>query len=106
MPPARSLRVGAPPWVREVWLHTVDLDPQATLALLPADLQDVLLDDVAQSYVDRPGTAVTDLVVGDRTWRLGSQGEPVYLTREQALSWLTGRRCAQPVGLPPLPPWL
>lgn len=108
--PAREL-----PWmrVREVWLHTVDLGSGATVADLPPDVVDALLDDVTGTMSAREGCPAATLAPTDRsrTWALGGGGVEVHGPAARVLGWLVGRAdgaALTPVGgaLPAPPRWL
>lgn len=85
------------PWmrVREVWLHAVDLGSGATVADLPPEVVDTLLDDVTGALSARDGcpSAVLTATDRDRSWQLGPAGGPVEVHGSAAplLAWLTGR---------------
>jgi maleylpyruvate isomerase len=108
--PAREL-----PWmrVREVWLHAVDLRSGATVADLPPDVVDALLDDVTGTMSAREGCPAATLTPTDRsrTWALGGGGVEVHGPAARVLGWLVGRSdgaALTPVGgaLPAPPRWL
>jgi maleylpyruvate isomerase len=108
----RELPAAELPWlrVREVWLHGLDLAAGAGPADLPADLVDVLLDDVTAGLAAKPGCAAVLLAPTDRDheWRLAPGGaEPdttVTATAAELVTWLTGRHAI--TGAPALPAWL
>ncbi|MDN5931463.1 MAG: maleylpyruvate isomerase family mycothiol-dependent enzyme [Pseudonocardia sp.] len=85
------------PWmrVREVWLHAVDLGSGATMADLPPEVVDTLLEDVTGVLSVRDGCPSAALMATDRdrTWQLGPAGGPVEVHGPAAplLGWLTGR---------------
>lgn len=85
------------PWmrVREVWLHAVDLGSGATVADLPPEVVDTLIEDVSGVLSAREGcpSAVLTATDRDRTWQLGAAGGPVEVHGPAApmLGWLTGR---------------
>jgi maleylpyruvate isomerase len=56
----RAIPAAEIPWmrVREVWLHAVDLAAGATVADLPPDVIDTLLDDVCGMLSTRPQLGV------------------------------------------------
>jgi maleylpyruvate isomerase len=101
----RAIPATQVPWlrVREVWLHTVDLDAGAQLTDLPAELLDALLTEVSATLSERPDCPAAALEPEDRerTWRLGPQDGPeegpqqgpVTLrgTAADLAGWLTGR---------------
>ncbi|MFR9806558.1 maleylpyruvate isomerase family mycothiol-dependent enzyme [Pseudonocardia sp. RS010] len=120
--------------IREVWVHAADLDTGASLADLPAELVDLMLDDVTATLSGRAGCPTLLLAPTDRerVWRIGDPGAtpaPVVsgpgesIPAESAplgevetqkapaadlLGWLTGRAPASVLaGTPPeLPRWL
>ncbi|WP_405720568.1 maleylpyruvate isomerase family mycothiol-dependent enzyme [Streptomyces sp. NBC_01537] len=110
----RAIPAAEIPWmrVREVWLHAVDLAAGATVADLPPDVIDTLLDDVCGMLSTRPQCPAVRLAPldRDRTWRLGPEDEePAVIdwTAARLLSWVTGRSAAPaPVASVTLPPWL
>lgn len=85
------------PWmrVREVWLHAVDLDAGATMADLPPEVVDALLDDATAFLSEKDGCPAVLLVPTDRdrTWTLGPETDPGEVTGPAAdvLGWLIGR---------------
>jgi maleylpyruvate isomerase len=94
----RTIPAAEIPWmrVREVWLHAVDLAAGATVADLPTEVTDTLLDDVCGTLSTRPQCPAVRLAPTDRdrTWQLGPEaGEPVVIesTAAQLLAWVTGR---------------
>jgi maleylpyruvate isomerase len=111
------------PWmrVREVWLHAVDLDAGVTVAEIPPDVVDALLDDATGTLSKADGCPAAVLTPADRerTWTLGpAADDPVQVRGEAALvlGWLVGRcgpdglKAGGPDGTPtavPAPPrWL
>ena len=112
----RTIPAAEIPWmrVREVWLHTVDLDADASLADLPAEVVDALLDDVTATLSARVGCPAIRLEPTDRDrhWQLGpGDGTMARSTAAGLLGWLTGRdrhvRITSPDGrLPVVPRWL
>lgn len=103
------------PWmrVREVWLHAVDLGSGATVADLPPDLVDTLLDDVTATLSARDGCPAATLAPTDRarTWILAGGGVVVPGPVASLLAWLTGRgdgaACTPVDGPLPTPPrWI
>lgn len=104
------------PWmrIREVWLHAVDLGTEGQLADFPAELVDVLLDDVSDAQSAKEDTPSAVLIASDRdrSWQLGT-GRAVQLTGTAAelAGWLTGRDGGAGLAveggpLPELPSWL
>jgi len=92
------------PWmrVREVWLHAVDLDAGVSVADLPPDVVDALLDDATGTLSAAEGCPTARLAPSDRdrTWSLGPDSDAPVQVRGEAgavLGWLVGR--TGPVGL-------
>ncbi len=105
------------PWmrIREVWLHAIDLDAGATLADLPPEVVDALLDDATGTLSAKDGCPAAELRPTDRerAWTLGPAPHLVQLTGTAAdlLGWLIGRTGGDGVRasggeLPVPPPWL
>lgn len=103
------------PWmrVREVWLHTIDLDTGASASDLPAEVVDSLLDDVTGGFAGRDDLPAITLTATDRsrTWQVpGDEPVPVSGPAAALAAWLIGRdngHSLQLHGAPPkLPPWL
>jgi maleylpyruvate isomerase len=104
------------PWmrIREVWLHAVDLDSGASLADVPPEVVDTLLDDATATLSTREGcpSAVLAPADRDRTWQLGEPGGvDVIGPAADVMGWLIGRadgatRTATGVPLPVPPRWL
>ena len=111
------------PWmrVREVWLHAVDLDAGVSVADLPPDVVDALLDDATGTLSAAEGCPAALLAPTDRdrTWSLGpAADDPVRLRGEAAsvLGWLVGRSGPEgvealavngtPTAVPAPPRWL
>lgn len=106
----RAIPAAEVPWMRsrEVWLHAVDLGTGVTTADLPAELLDLLLDDVTAVLSAKEGCPACSLRPTDRTrqWRLAGEAveaEIVALAADIA-GWLTGRTAL--AGAPALPRWL
>jgi maleylpyruvate isomerase len=106
----RAIPAAEVPWMRnrEVWLHAVDLGTGVTMADLPADLVDLLLDDVTGMLSTKDGCPPCTLRPTDRSreWRLGrgpSEGT-VAASAADVAGWLTGRMTLP--GTPALPTWL
>ena len=82
------------PWmrVREVWLHAVDLGSGATMADLPPEVVDTMLDDVTDVLSVRDGCPSATLTATDRdrTWQLGPEKGPVEVHGPAALTALGG----------------
>ena len=93
--------------IREVWLHAVDLNTDARMDDLPAEVVDLLLDDITTALSARDDCPALQLtpIDRDRTWPLG---EPATATASGTAAdlagWLTGRITAP--HRPPLPRWL
>jgi maleylpyruvate isomerase len=86
------------PWmrVREVWLHAVDLDTGVSVADIPPDAVDALLDDATGTLSAAEGCPAALLVPADRDrmWPLGpAADDPVRVSGDAAhlLGWLVGR---------------
>jgi maleylpyruvate isomerase len=74
----------------------VDLSAGTTVADLPAQVIDTMLDDVTGMLTGRPGcpSVLLDPVDRDRTWHLGPDIEDpvvVQATAARLLAWATGR---------------
>jgi maleylpyruvate isomerase len=105
------------PWmrVREVYVHTVDLDAEITFADLPPSFLAALLDDVtARRSSVGTGPALTAIAsdIGD-AWQVSGVGKPheIAAPLSALAEWLTGRSAAglkEAAGTPSptLPPWL
>ena len=94
----RPLPAAEIPWmrVREVWLHAVDLDAGVSVADLPPEVVDALLDDATGTLSRAEGCPDARLVPTDRdrTWYLGpGTTDPVQVRGDAALllGWLVGR---------------
>jgi maleylpyruvate isomerase len=93
----RAIPAAEIPWmrVREVWLHAVDLDAGATVADVPGEVLDLLLDDVTGVLSGRDGCPAALLVPTDRdrAWSLGAGGDAVEVrgTAADVVGWLVGR---------------
>lgn len=93
----REIPVTEVPWmrVREVWLHAADLGSGATMADLPPEVVDTLLDDVTGTLSAKDGcpSALLTATDRDRIWRLGPDEGAVEVHGPAAplLGWLTGR---------------
>jgi maleylpyruvate isomerase len=111
------------PWmrVREVWLHAVDLDAGVSVADVPPDVVDTLLDDSTATLSAAEGcpSAVLAPTDRDRTWTLGpASDEPLQVrgAAAQVLGWLVGRTGTDgveavtadgtPTAVPAPPRWL
>lgn len=106
----RAIPAAEVPWMRnrEVWLHAVDLGTGVTTADLPADLVDLLLDDVTGMLSTKDGCPACTLrpTDRDREWQLGEApalGE-IAAPAARVAGWLTGR--APLPDTPVLPTWL
>lgn len=113
----REIPAAEVPWmrVREVWLHAVDLGSGATMADLPPEVVDTLLDDVTGALAAKDGcpSALLTATDRDRTWQLGPEEGPVEVHGPAAplLGWLTGRGGGAPLtalggALPTPPTWI
>lgn len=113
----RAVPAAEVPWmrVREVWLHAVDLDAGATVADLPPEVVDALLDDVTAALTARPGCPAVRLAPDDRdrSWTLGTDGGPtLHGAAADLMAWLVGRPplCAPTTGggvpVPDAPRWI
>jgi len=93
----RAIPAAEVPWmrIREVWLHAVDLDADATMDDLPSGVVDLLLDDVTVALSAKDGCPALDLVATDRerSWHLGGADatETVTATAADLAGRLTGR---------------
>ncbi|MDT0566328.1 maleylpyruvate isomerase family mycothiol-dependent enzyme [Streptomyces sp. DSM 3412] len=104
--------------VREVWIHSVDLDIDTTFDHIPHGVCDALLDDVTAAFRARLDCPPVQLRAEDsaRTWLLGAPDgtEPVVVSGDLAslASYATGRPVPGPLysagggSLPKLPAWL
>ncbi|MEQ4725796.1 maleylpyruvate isomerase family mycothiol-dependent enzyme [Nonomuraea sp. B19D2] len=113
----RAIPAAEVPWMRarEVWLHAVDLDSDADMEDVPADLIDLLADDVTATLSGKNDCPAVTLVPTDRdlTWRLGTgehnhDGAVVHASAAALVGWLTGRVPPErlPGSPPALPAWL
>lgn len=97
--------------VREIWLHGVDLGAAMTPDDFPAGVADAFLDEFVERLDARPDCPALVLVPTDRdrSWTLGSVGEPVEIggPAAQIAAWLCGRSSdrLEPKDLPHLPAW-
>ncbi|MGY1883939.1 maleylpyruvate isomerase family mycothiol-dependent enzyme [Blastococcus sp. SYSU DS0753] len=111
----RTVPASEIPWLRarEVMLHTVDLDPTATVAALPEDFLRALVEDAVarRSTGDQPAFRLSIDDSGD-TWEVPGPGAPSDVRGPLAAvaAYLTGRPGAavrSPSGVvPDLPAWL
>jgi maleylpyruvate isomerase len=102
--------------VREVWVHTVDLDNGVGFSDFPPELVDALLDDATPVVGARLSAGAFTLAPTDRArrWPVGtSPTSTVSGPAADLLGWLTGRQTPTatvwspaPPELPRLPPWL
>lgn len=115
----REVPASQVPWmrVREVWVHTVDLNTDATFDDVPHEVCAALVDDVATAVRTRTDCPPVELRAenGARTWLLGTPGaEPVVVTGDlpSLAAYATGRPVPGPLypagrgSLPTLPAWL
>ncbi|MEJ3652099.1 maleylpyruvate isomerase family mycothiol-dependent enzyme [Actinomycetes bacterium KLBMP 9759] len=107
------------PWmrIREVWLHSVDLDAGVAVADLPSEVVDALIDDAAPLLGSRAAAGFR-LVDSERgtTWAVGTDPVvDVHGTAAQLCGWLLGRTRGDeltavadgtPSPLPEPPRWL
>lgn len=106
------------PWmrVREVYVHTVDLDAGTEFADLPASFLAALLDDIVErrsAAGNGPALALTASDTG-AMWSVTGTGQPASVagTLAHLTEWLSGRRVtghlttAHDAPLPGLPAWL
>jgi maleylpyruvate isomerase len=105
----RAIPAAELPWmrIREVWLHAVDLNTDARMDDLPAEVVDLLLDDVTTALSARDDCPALRLTPTDRdrTWPLGGPATATASgTAADLAGWLTGRITAP--HRPPLPRWL
>jgi maleylpyruvate isomerase len=105
----RAIPAAELPWmrIREVWLHAVDLNTGGRMDDLPAEVVDLLLDDVTTALSPRDDCPALQLAPTDRdrTWPLGGPAtEEVSGTAADLAGWLTGRITAP--HRPLLPRWL
>jgi maleylpyruvate isomerase len=100
------------PWmrIREVWLHSVDLDAGIRTTDFPRELAQVFLDDVAAVVGGKPDCppVVLHAADTDRTWPLGSDQERTEVSGPVAelLAWVSGRPSNLTGRLPELPTWI
>ncbi|MDF5753209.1 maleylpyruvate isomerase family mycothiol-dependent enzyme [Spongiactinospora sp. TRM90649] len=100
------------PWlrVREVWIHSVDMNTGVGFDRFPADLVDALLSDVSRDLPKREGCPAVVLAPSDRdrTWEIAGAGAAVTADAPAAglLAWTIGRAPAPGASLPALPAWL
>ena len=105
----RAIPAAELPWmrIREVWLHAVDLNTGGRMDDLPAEVVDLLLDDVTTALSAKDDCPALHLTPTDRdrTWPLGGPATAtVSGTAADLAGWLTGRITA--ADRPPLPRWL
>jgi maleylpyruvate isomerase len=108
------------PWMRtrETWVHAVDLGAAVTLADVPREVTELLLDDAVADFADRADVPAVVLRATDttRNWVLGpAASDPaVEVTGATAslAAYLMGRPVPGPLeagggqAVPQLPPWL
>lgn len=113
----RAIPATEVPWmrIREVWLHAVDLDAGASVADLPPEIVDALLDDVTATMSARDDCPRAILAPTDReqTWSLGPGAGAVEVRGAAAdvVGWLIGRTDGSILStdggaLPGAPRWL
>jgi maleylpyruvate isomerase len=105
----RAIPAAELPWmrIREVWLHAVDLNTDARMDDLPAEVVDLLLDDITTALSARDDCPALRLTPTDRdrTWPLGEPATAtVSGTAADLAGWVTGRITAP--HRPALPRWL
>lgn len=115
----RAVPASEVPWmrVREVWVHTVDLNV-TTFDDVPHEVCVALVDDVATAFRAHPGCPPVQLRTedGTRTWHVGApdSAEPVVVSGDlpSLAAYATGRPVPGPLypvgggSLPKLPAWL
>jgi maleylpyruvate isomerase len=92
------------PWmrVREVWIHTVDLDAGPRFEDIPTAICTALVDDVTGGFAKRdgvPGLRLTATDVGG-TWTIGDGSTAVTAPVTDLAAWLTGRATRPEATLP------
>ncbi|WP_369241307.1 maleylpyruvate isomerase family mycothiol-dependent enzyme [Streptomyces sp. R21] len=116
----RAVPASQVPWMRarEVWVHAVDLNIDASFDDVPHDVCAALVDDVAASFQGRPDCPSVRLWSEDgaHTWLLGDSAgaEPVVVSGDlpSLAAYVTGRPVPGPLYpsggefLPKLPAWL
>jgi maleylpyruvate isomerase len=101
----RTVPAAELPWmrVREVWIHTVDLDAGPRFEDIPAVICTALVDDVTGGFAERvegvPGLRLTASDVGG-TWTIGDGGTAVTAPVTDLAAWLTGRATRPEASLP------
>ncbi len=118
----RAITAAEVPWmrIRESWVHAIDLGTGASMADVPGEVVDTLLDEVAAGLSGRDDCPPMALSVtgGPRSWVAGPAADArgaveVTGTAADLLGWLIGRAAGEgltttPAGtpLPTAPPWL
>lgn len=111
----RDLPATQIPWlrVREVWIHSLDLDPELRADSFPPPLVDTLISDVAHTLSVHPDVPGVVLAPTDRarSWRLGQRADQrapiVRAPADELLAWIIGRAGQPPSGpAVVLPSWL
>jgi maleylpyruvate isomerase len=116
----KTVPASAVPWMRtrETWVHAVDLGAAVTLADVPLEVTELLLDDAVAGFADRADVPAVVLRATDttRNWVLGPTASPaaVEVTGATAslAAYLMGRPVPGPLeagglrAVPQLPPWL
>jgi maleylpyruvate isomerase len=100
------------PWmrVREVYIHSIDLDAGTRWGDLPADFLAALLDDVTSRRSAKGGGPALALAATDtgHTWEVAGHGAaiPVSAPLADLAPYLTGRPARELSAAPALPAWL
>ncbi|WP_203919483.1 maleylpyruvate isomerase family mycothiol-dependent enzyme [Rugosimonospora africana] len=111
----RDIPAAEVPWMRarEVWLHALDLGTGVSVAQLPDDFSETLIDDVLGFFAKAAGAPVLRLAAkgSGREWTLGDPAPAASIggTPPALAAWLTGRsdgRDLDAAELPELPRWL
>ena len=93
--------------VREVWVHSVDLDAGIGFADVSEDVLAGVVDDVFGQWDARDVVPDVALFAGDREWGTGALAVAGPLP--EAAAWVTGRSAGEGLQadgpLPQLPPW-
>lgn len=98
--------------LREVAVHSIDLDLGLRFESLPSDVLDALIADATASLGTRPGAPSLMLRSASGSWEVRGNGAPTIVRGERAdlAAWLTGRasgeRLKAQTDVPSLGPWL
>lgn len=80
---------------REVWVHAVDLDTNASFAQFPEGLLDAMITEAAASFCTRDNVPSLKLIASDGagSWLTSKSGEPTEVEGPKAelLAWMIGR---------------